>query len=74
MTYKEQLYPWCIIRPLPNMRSPIVGRFRRRGDAEGHLRVLKQMIPDVTYEIMFDITPQHIDSEDLAPQPPLTKE
>jgi hypothetical protein len=68
MTYKQQLYPWCIIRPLPNMRSGIVGRFRRRVDAEGHLQVLKRMIPEISYEIMFDITPEDSDSEDLTPQ------
>ncbi len=33
MTYLERLNPWCIIRPFPNMRSLIVGRFRRRVDA-----------------------------------------
>jgi hypothetical protein len=42
MTYKAQLYPWCIIRPLPNMKSLIVGRFRRRSDAEGHLQILRK--------------------------------
>jgi hypothetical protein len=71
MTYKEQLFPWCIIRPFPNMRTQIVGRFRNRGDAEGHLRVLKRMIPGVSYQIMFDITPERTDSEDLTPLPPL---
>jgi hypothetical protein len=67
MIHKNQLYPWCIIRPFPNMRSQIVGRFRRRVDAEGHLRVLKRLIPDVSYFIMFDITPEDSDSEDLTP-------
>ena len=67
MTYNTQLYPWCIIRPFPNMRTQIVGRFRRRSDAEGHLQILKRMIPNVSYEIMFDITPEHTDSEDLTP-------
>jgi hypothetical protein len=33
MTKKAQLYPWCIIRPFPNMRTQIVGRFRNRSDA-----------------------------------------
>jgi hypothetical protein len=67
MTYKAQLNPWCIIRPFPNMQSQIVGRFRRRVDAEGHLKILKRLIPNVSYEIMFDITPEEADSEDLAP-------
>jgi hypothetical protein len=67
MTYKAQLHPWCIIRPFPNMHSQIVGRFRRRVDAEGHLKILKRLIPNVSYEIMFDITPEDTDLEDLAP-------
>ncbi|HEY9669704.1 MAG TPA: hypothetical protein V6C91_23020 [Coleofasciculaceae cyanobacterium] len=64
MSYLERLNPWCIIRPLPDMRSLIVGRFRRRVDAEGHLRILKQLMPTVPFAIAFDIPPEHIDSED----------
>ncbi len=55
MTYLERLTPWCIIRPFPNMRTLIVGRFRRRVDAEGHLRTLKQIMPSVPFEIVFDV-------------------
>jgi len=65
MTYLERLHPWCIIRLFPNMRSLIVGRFRRRVDAEGHLRVLKQLMPTVPLEIMFDLPPEPTNSEDL---------
>jgi hypothetical protein len=65
MTYLEKLHPWCIIRLCPNMRSSIVGRFRRRVDAEGHLRVLKQLMPTVPYAIVFDMTPEQTDSEDI---------
>jgi hypothetical protein len=69
MNYKAQLYPWCIIRPFPNMRTQIVGRFRNRSDAEGHLRILKRMIPNASYQIMFDITPEDSETEDLSPSP-----
>jgi hypothetical protein len=37
------------------MRTLIVGRFRRRVDAEGHLRILKQIMPSVPFEIVFDV-------------------
>ncbi len=67
MSYKDKLNPWCIIRPLSNVQMRIVGRFRRRVDAEGHLKILKRMIPDVPFEIMFDITPEDTTSEDLTP-------
>jgi len=70
MTYKDKLNPWCIIRPLSKVQMRVVGRFRRRVDAEGHLKILKQLIPNVPFEIMFDITPEPTDLEDLTPQPP----
>jgi hypothetical protein len=55
------------------MRSQIVGRFRRRVDAEGHLRVLKRLIPDVSYFIMFDISPEQADSADEQETPQSNK-
>lgn len=57
MTYSERLNPWCIIRPVSHVQMRIVARFRRRVDAEGHLRVLKRLMPDVPFEIMFDVPP-----------------
>jgi len=71
MSYKDKLNPWCIIRPVSDVQPQIVGRFRRRSDAEGHLQVLKRMIPNVSYEIMFDIAPEDINPEDLTPPTPL---
>ncbi len=43
------------------MRTLIVGRFRRRVDAEGHLRILKQMMPSVPFEIVFDVMPDELE-------------
>ena len=68
MSYKDKLNPWCIIRPVSDVQMRIVGRFRRRVDAEGHLKILKQLIPNVPFEIMFDVTPEDTESEDLTPQ------
>ncbi len=65
MSYLERLNPWCIIRPFPDMRSLIVGRFRRRVDAEGHLRILKQLMPTVPFAIAFDMPPEQTDGEDI---------
>jgi hypothetical protein len=58
MTYKDKLNPWCIIRPVSSVQMRIVGRFRRRVDAEGHLQILKQLMPNVPFEIMFDVAPE----------------
>ncbi len=68
MTYKDKLNPWCILRPVSDVQMRIVGRFRRRVDAEGHLRILKQLMPNVSFEIMFDIATEPIGPEDLTPQ------
>jgi hypothetical protein len=58
MTYRDKLNPWCIIRPVSSVQMRIVARFRRRSDAEAHLQVLKRLMPDVPFEIMFDIAPE----------------
>ncbi len=54
MPYRDQLYPWCIIRLLPNARTIVVNRFRRRNDAEAQMKVLRRLKPDAKYQIMFD--------------------
>lgn len=65
MPYKIQLFPWCIIRPQANMKQTIVARFRRRGDAEAHLQLLRQLMPDAAHTIIFDITHEE-DSEEAT--------
>lgn len=57
MSYKDKLYPWCIIRHLPNAQRIVVGRLRRRNDAEEHLRLLKRMTPTADYSLIFDPMP-----------------
>jgi hypothetical protein len=53
-SYYERLHPWCIIRLLPNAQRITVARFRKRNDAEAHLKALRQLTPSALYEIMFD--------------------
>lgn len=54
MPYRDRLHPWCVIQLLPNARTIIVDRFRRRNYAEAHMKVLRCMKPDAIYQIMFD--------------------
>lgn len=54
MTYKDRLYPWCIIRHLPNSQRLFVGRLRRRNDAEDHLRLLQRLTPTASYSLIYD--------------------
>lgn len=53
-TYYNRLHPWCIILLLPKLQRVVIGRFRRRNDAESHLKILQQMNPDAEYLIIFD--------------------
>jgi hypothetical protein len=39
---------------LPNLQRQVIARFRRRNDAEAHMRVLRQQAPTVSYEVVFD--------------------
>lgn len=60
-SYKEQLHPWCIIRQLPDMRSKLIIRFRRRNDAEAHLQILSSNNPSASYELIFDVMSEYSD-------------
>lgn len=66
MTYFEKLLPWCIIRPLPNLQRRVIARFRRRNDAEAHLQVIRRLIPNVSYEIIFDPMPEQQESPEVG--------
>ncbi len=64
MSYFNQLYPWCIIKPLPNLQRCTIARFRRRNEAEAHLQVIRRLLPHITYMIVFDPTPEREESID----------
>jgi hypothetical protein len=66
MTYLDQLYPWCIIRPLPHLQRRVVARFRRRHEAEAHLQVIKRLVPHITYSIIFDPVSEPEKSDDSS--------
>ena len=55
--YRARLNPWAIARLLPKMQRTIVGRFRSRSDAEGHLQRLRQLIPQASFVLVFDLQP-----------------
>lgn len=61
MTQPDRLHPWCIIRHLPRMQRVVAGRFRRRNEAEAHLKMLQRMTPDASYAIIFDVVDDRLD-------------
>lgn len=61
MAYRDQLYPWCIVRSIPSAPYVVIARFRRPVDAEAHLRILRSKTPGDPLSIVF---------EKAAAQPP----
>lgn len=53
-TYKARLHPWCIVRLLPKCQRIVVGRFRKRNDAEAHQRTLTRLMPKAEFIVLFD--------------------
>jgi hypothetical protein len=54
IAYKKRLSSWAIARLLPDTQQEIVSRFRSRSDAEGHMRLLRQMTPHASFIVVFD--------------------
>lgn len=52
--YRDRIHPWCIVRHLPDARSVVVDRFRKRGEAEAYLRTLNRLLPNITHSLIFD--------------------
>lgn len=53
-SYQDRLRFWAIVRQRPNLQQVIIARFRNRSDADGHLRFLRQHLPDGRFEVVFD--------------------
>lgn len=52
--YKERLNSWTVARVLPDEQRVTVARFRSRSDAEGRMRLMRQLAPDARFELVFD--------------------
>lgn len=66
MTYKECLKPWAVARLLPPGKWAIIGRYSNSSDADGHLQLLRQRVPNMQFKVVFDVsdrtlsnTPKH---------------
>jgi hypothetical protein len=54
MPYKQRLNFWIIVRLLPNLQRRVVGRFRSWSDADGQIRILRQLLPEARLIVVFD--------------------
>jgi hypothetical protein len=54
MPYKQRLNSWIIVRLLPNLQRSVVARFRSWSDADGQIRILRQLLPSDRLIVVFD--------------------
>lgn len=54
MTYRRRLKRWAVVRLLPKMQRVVVGRYYRYSDADGHLKILRQLTPEGKFLVVFD--------------------
>ncbi|MGI8500154.1 MAG: hypothetical protein ACR2LR_03325 [Hassallia sp.] len=52
--YKPNINPWAIFRCFEPTRQVCVARFRRRCEAEGHVKTLRGLIPGGSFQLVFD--------------------
>ena len=55
MTKKPCLKPWAVVRQLPHLKWVIIARYRSRSDADGHLLLLRQQVPNLRFKVVFDL-------------------
>jgi hypothetical protein len=54
MPYKHRLNSWIIVRLLPNLQRSLVGRFRSWSDADGQIRIGRQLLASDRLIVVFD--------------------
>jgi hypothetical protein len=55
MAYKDSLKPWAVARQGQNLQWTIIARYKSRSDAEGHLLLLRQRVPNLEFKVVFDL-------------------
>ncbi len=54
LIYRARLFPWAVMRLLPNCQRSVLARFRKRNQAEEYVRSLRRLHHDWVCEIVFD--------------------
>ena len=52
--YRARLFPWSVIRLLPDCQRSVLARFRKRNQAEEYVRSIRQVNLDWNCVIVFD--------------------
>ena len=53
--YRARLFPWSVIRSLPDCQRLVLARFRKRNQAEEYVRSVRQVNSDWHCVIVFDL-------------------
>lgn len=54
MTYAEHFGYWIVVRYVPNVDRIVLGRYRKRAEAEGHLALMRMFSPRGSFAIAYD--------------------
>lgn len=54
LIYRARLFPWAVVRLLPNCQRSILARFRKRNEAEEYWRSVQRVERNWICEIVFD--------------------
>jgi hypothetical protein len=68
MPYRERLNPWVLVRLLPNMQRAAVGQYRNRSDADGHLEIIRRLMPNAEFVVMFNPDLPQLNQADTRPR------
>ena len=52
--YRARLFPWSVIRLLPDCQRSVLARFRKRNEAEEYVRSVRRVERGWDCEIVFD--------------------
>jgi hypothetical protein len=51
---RDFLNRWFVVRLLPKMQRIIVARFRTQSEAEDYLKIVRPLIPEGEFLVLFD--------------------
>lgn len=54
-TYLTMLEPWTVVRWLAPTERTVLARFRSRNDADGYLIILRRLMPEANFMVVFDV-------------------
>ena len=54
MTHSEHFGYWIVVRHLPSSDRIVLGRYRKRAEAEGHFALMRMFSPRGSFAIAYD--------------------